>query len=259
MRNKSNDSLELARRIRAAGRPIYIAEDDGEANCIPSDGLSVYQVGGLLESSAFEYCGGTGIMIQLVITVLVPTFVIASFDVELPWQKMGFRWLDDPREIDERLTHYSFSERYYEFDRKDVLNHRADVSRTLRRGQSIEGSLLGNDMAPIPDEVRDTSLFPAIVIIGDQYGRRYRAPVQLSAMRGEKYVRRPSRRGGLFEKRDPIPVERVRFRMNLGDEPATLVDKSSAAIRSPLADKDITEALEEPKRKKQPREVPVLS
>jgi hypothetical protein len=257
---KGNHNLLLARRIRAAGRPIYIPGDDGGTSEGPSNSLDVYQIGGQLESSAFEYSAGTGITIQLVITVLAPTFVIANFDVELPWQKIGFRWLDDPLEIDESLTKYSFSGRYHEFERKQVLNHRADVCRTLRRGQSIKGFLLGNDMAPIPDEVRDASLFPATVIIGDQYSRRYRAPVELTAMRGEKYVRRPSRRGGLFDKRDRILLDKARYDLapeKLKAKPAILVNKVSA--RSTLTDKDIMDALEEVTRKKYPREVPVLS
>ena len=259
---KGNHNLALARRIRAAGRPIYIPDDDDDGGTSegPSNSLDVYPIGGQLESCAFEYSAGTGIMIQLVITVLAPTFVIASFDVELPWQKIGFRWLDDPLEIDESLTKYSFSGKYYEFERKQVLNHRADVCRTLRRGQSIKGFLLGNDMAPIPDEVRDASLFPATVIIWDQYGSRYRASVELTAMRGEKYVRRPSRRGGLFDKRDRILLNKVRYDLvpeKVKAKPTILVNKVSA--RSTLTDKDIMDALEEVTRKKYPREVPVLS
>lgn len=203
--NKSRDRLDLARQIRAAGCPVYIAEDDGEANSIPADNLIVYQVGGLLESSAFEYCGGTGITIQIVVTVHAPTFVISGFDVELPWATIGFSWL----ETDGISTVYRFSGMPHEFERKHVLNHRADVTRTLRRGQSIKGYLLGNDLAPIPDEVRNGSLFPATVIIWDQYGRQYRAPVDLTATRRQKYFCRPSRRGGLFDRRDPDPKPRV--------------------------------------------------
>ncbi len=232
MTRNGSSNLALARRIRAAGRPIYIPEDDGGPVEVPANSLDGYQIGGLLENGAFEYSAGTGIMLQLVITVLASTFAIASCDLELPWEKMGFRWLDDPLEIDERLTHYSFSQKYYEFERKQVLNHRADVTRTLRRGQSIRGYLLGNDMAPIPDYIRNGSLFPATVIIWDQYGRQYRIPVELTATRREKYVRRPSRRGALFDRRDPDPKPRV---------VQTQVTATKPTEPSPFTDEAMTE------------------
>jgi hypothetical protein len=144
------DSLALARWIRAAGRPIYIAEDDGEPHCIPSDGLIVYQVGGAMESSAFECSGGTGLMVELVITINLSMLAISYFDLELPWEKIGFCWLPDPLEID-GSSFYRFGSRDLEFERIQVINHRADVRRNYSRGQSIRGLLLGLDMAPIPD------------------------------------------------------------------------------------------------------------
>ncbi len=54
MKNRNYDSLAVARRIRAAGRPIYIAEDDAAAPSILCDALLVHQTGGLMESRAID-------------------------------------------------------------------------------------------------------------------------------------------------------------------------------------------------------------
>lgn len=204
-----HQDLALARQIRAAGCPIHIAWDDSGPSEIPAKSLEVFQVGGVLESSAFEYSAGTGIMFPVQITAYISGLALSWFEIELPWEKMGFRWLDDPLEMDGTSTLYSFAGRHLEFERTQVLNHRADVCRTLRFGQSLRGFLLGNDMALIPDEFRDASRFPATLIVWDQFGRNSRAPLELTAHRRKKYIRRSSARGGLFSKRDQNPVGRV--------------------------------------------------
>ena len=213
MKNKTSGRLDLARRIRAAGRPIYIAEDDGEISSIPFDGLIVRQVGGVVESCVFEWSGGTGFMIELAITVNIPTLAISYFGIELPWQQMYFRWLEDPLESDGTSTFYRFGGKpILEFERSRVLNHRADVRRTLSSGQSITGLLLGQDMAPIPNDLRIGTKFPATIIIGDQFEREYRAPVELFVNRRERNsAPRPAvrKRAGLFERPDHAPLPDV--------------------------------------------------
>jgi hypothetical protein len=49
------DQLAYARRIRSAGRPIHIPQDDGETRCIPSEALRVRQTEGVIESTAFDW------------------------------------------------------------------------------------------------------------------------------------------------------------------------------------------------------------
>ena len=96
MKDKNYDSLDVARRIRAAGRPIYIAQDDGSAPSIPSEGLRVRQWGGLVESRAIACGSGTAFIIQLVITSQLPTFAISSFGLQPPWKNDYLNWLEDP-------------------------------------------------------------------------------------------------------------------------------------------------------------------
>ena len=146
MKNKTpTDRLALARRIRAAGRPIYIAEDDGEAPCIPSDGLRIYQTGGVVESSAFDWGGGTAFKVYLVITNNRQAFAISSFELELPWKQTHFQWIEDPLVIDGTSQCYRFmGNDILEFERGQVLNHFADVRRrrrTLARARAAKSQL----------------------------------------------------------------------------------------------------------------------
>jgi len=71
MKNEGFDQLTFARRIRRAGRPIHIPEDDGDVRYIPSAALRVYQTGGIIESTAFDLSAGTGFKINLVVTSTV--------------------------------------------------------------------------------------------------------------------------------------------------------------------------------------------
>jgi hypothetical protein len=200
------DSLALARRIRAAGCPIYIEEDDGETRCIPSDGLIVYQVGGLVDSSAVDWSRGTGFKICLAITINLPMFAISDFALELPWKNDSFYWLQDPSEIDGISRCYRFGIRdFIEFERSEVINHYADVRRTFSSGQSLKGFLLGFGFDPIPDEFPHGMMIPAFLVICDQHWRKYRSPIKLWTDRSEKYVSRPRSgvpRRGLFDHPD---------------------------------------------------------
>ncbi len=204
MKDKTIDHLALARRIRAAGCPIHIAEDDGEARRIPSDGLRVYQTGGLIESSAIDCSGGTAFIIQLVITINLSGFAISAFDIEPPWRKEFFYWLEDPLQIDGSSRCYRFGVKDFPmFERSRVLNHCADVQRTYSLGQSLKGFLLGFGFDPIPAEFRHGTMIPAFVIVYDQNWREYRSPVELWADRS-RVRSRFSRKGRLLDRRDPI-------------------------------------------------------
>src|SRR5712692_9385447 len=105
VRNTTRDeSLALARRIRAAGIPIGIEEDDEKGRHHEASELLIRQVGGVVESSAADLdCGGTRYVIFVRITSNLPgRFAISSFELELPWMDPFFHWLDDPVEIGAR-------------------------------------------------------------------------------------------------------------------------------------------------------------
>jgi hypothetical protein len=204
LKNKTIDRLDLARRIRAAGRPIYISEDDGEARCIPCDGLRVRQTGGVDESRAIDCCGGTAFVISLLITNKLPRFAIADFGLELPWKQESFYWLEDPLQIDGTSRRYRFGGKDLpEFDREQVINHHADVTRILSPGDSLKGFLLGYGFESIPEKFRHGMMIPAFVIVYDQLGRDHRSPVELQAVRS-RTPPRVLRRSTLLDHPDPI-------------------------------------------------------
>jgi len=198
--------LNLARRIDAAGVRIYIEEDDPEGSCVPPDGLLVYQRGGEADSSVFDFFGGTGVMMDLLITFNLPGFAISAFGLELPWTD-EVTWLEDPRETGDRSDVYRFGRNVLEFDRSLVLNHSADVRLIRPRGSSIRGYLLGTAAEPVPDQFRHGTMIPAFVVVFDQFGNRHRSAISLWSDRSQSRLRHSGvkpKRGGLFDHPDPV-------------------------------------------------------
>jgi hypothetical protein len=205
LKNKAIDRLALARRIRAAGRPIYIAEDDDEAPCIPSDGLLIYQTGGVIESRAIDYSGGTAFIIYLVITMKLPNLAISAFGLELPWKDESFYWLEDPLEVGGTSQCYRFGDRNLpEFERNQMINQYADVRRVYPSGHSLKGFLMGCGFERIPELFSRGMMIPAFVVVHDQFWRRYPSPVKLYT---DRSLARPRvmRKRSLLDHPDPIP------------------------------------------------------
>ena len=205
MKNKIVPDLTVARRLRAAGCRIYIEEDDGEARAIPSQGLRVYQVGGVTESRAIAIrsYGGVAFLIHLCITIKLPNFAISTFNLELPWKNEYF-WLQDPLETDGRSENYCFAGLDLEFHRSQVLNHYADVRKTYSLGRSLTGALLGFGFDAIPEKFRQGEMIPGFLDVYDQFDSVFRCPVKLWADRSRlTRSRAPSKRGRLFDCPDP--------------------------------------------------------
>jgi hypothetical protein len=203
------DQLAYARRIRSAGRPIHIPQDDGSVRSIPSDALRVRQTGGIIESTAFDWGAGTGFKINLVVTSKISGFAVSHIELEPPWKQSSFWWLEDPEVIDGPSRCYRFvSDSTLEFPRNLVINHRLQVTRPFSAGESVEGFLLGIGCDPIPPEFSQGKMIPSFLVLYDQFARPYKAPIELWADRTTKNPRsgRPStrRRGALLDKRDPI-------------------------------------------------------
>jgi hypothetical protein len=205
MKDNTYDGLAVARRIRAAGRPIYIAQDDGAGPSIPCDGLLVRQCGGLMESRAIDCGSGTAFIIQLVITSKLSKFAISGFGLEPPWRNDYLNWLEDPLQIDGASRCYRFGVKDVpEFEREHVINHYADVRHIFPFGHSVKGFLLGYGFDPIPEQFRHGMMIPAFMIVYDQFGREHRSPVELQAVRNYKQPR-VLRKRNLLEHRDTIP------------------------------------------------------
>jgi hypothetical protein len=184
VQDRTYDRLDLARRIRAAGRPIYIAEDDASAPSIPCDALSVRQTGGVMESRAIDCSSCTAFIIYLLITPKQPAFAISAFGLEVPWRTDYFHWLEDPLQLVGPSRNYRFHLRDVpEFEREHVINHYADPTRVLSSGHSLKGFLLAVGSDPMPEQFRHGMMVPAFVIVYDQWWHDHRSPVELQVMR----------------------------------------------------------------------------
>jgi hypothetical protein len=185
---KQEEFLSFARRMRAAGISLYIEEDDhGKCPQAPAEGLLIRQIDGVTESSAFDIppCG-TGYRIDVRITSnLTGVFAIADFGLELPWKDL-VNWLPDPRECAADPSAYCFpGMRSLQYSRTVVINHYADVTRTMSKGQSINGLLLGFG-GPMPDTVRHGEMIPAILSVFGQFDRKFSYSISLWADRSQK-------------------------------------------------------------------------
>ncbi|HTP44140.1 MAG TPA: hypothetical protein VMJ13_06220 [Candidatus Acidoferrum sp.] len=209
MKKTEFDQLAYARRIRAAGRPIHIPEDDREVRSLPTDALRVRQTGSIIESTAFDWGGGTGFKINLIVTSRMPGFAVSHIELGLHWKQTYFNWLEDPAEIDGPSRCYRFGvDSPFEFPRDMVLNHRLKVTQPFSAGESAKGLLLGYGFDSIPAEFSQGKMIPGFLVLYDQFSHPYHAPIELWTDRTTKNLRparaSSKRKGGLFDKRDPV-------------------------------------------------------
>ena len=190
-----------ARRIPSASSTNHVGVGNGEVPQDPQGGLLVSQEGGT-ESRAFNFYGAAGYILSVTITIKLSRFAIAGFDLSLPWNGYVW-WLTDPRDHGARSPVYRFDRNYIlEYNRDQVLNHRADVRRLRSRGESLQGYLLGIGNDPIPEQFKQGAIIPAFLIVYDQYGEGHRSPVSLWTDRTGRYFQHERsgqpRKGGPF-------------------------------------------------------------
>ena len=93
--------------------------------------------------------GAIGYILDSIIVSTISNTIITEWELNLPWEDPLFQWLADG---DDSGQQYSFPGKHpLEFPRDEVLNHRFRSKRPLRRGDMLEGLLLGVGYAPIPE------------------------------------------------------------------------------------------------------------
>ena len=194
----------LARRLLAHGAPLTIDQDEQDF------GLRTRQIGGEIDSSAFDLIGGRpGYMVNMSITITQSGFAIAGILLGLPWTDHGLSLIEDPLVSAARYDCYWFpGEATLAFEREAVINHFVNVRRLLRRGETMEGLLLWVGSEPIPDAFVHGTCIPASVIVVDQYDNWYPSEVTLWANRshqGTQDRHKRKARPPLFSQRDPSP------------------------------------------------------
>jgi hypothetical protein len=189
---KNEEFLTYARRMRAGGIPLYIEEDDEDGPRARGEGLLIETVGGAIENMVFDIPPyQAGYIISIRVTVNLSRFAVSDFGLDLPWEDHFFRFLQDPLECGIHPPLYTFPGRHGDEYMRDLgLNHYADATRMLPRGQSIDGCLfaVGTSM---PNRIEHGEMAPAIVTVFDQFNCRYPAPVTLWALRSEKVNPKP--------------------------------------------------------------------
>ncbi len=184
-------------RLQAAGVPL---EDLSQVATSHSEKVRVSVIGGVMETSAFSFRGGTGYILSLTLaTTIAHGIAICDWELLSPLSVASPNWMADPspREF------YEFTGIDLCYDLDLVLNHR----KRLDPGHSVEGLLLGTLPEPIPSEFRHGATIDATISLFDEMGRRFSSPVSLWISRYyEKSAQKPTqrRRRGLFEVRGSL-------------------------------------------------------
>ncbi len=210
-RNRTPQEAAAARRLQDLGTPLEFDEDQCKF-------VFIRQCGSQDENSALELrCGAMNYIISLSITSGLPNLGISYIDLTLPWSDPNFYWLDDPGETGGSAANYKLpgTNLWYSFN--EVLNHRINLSRTLRRGSTIQGLLLGFG-GRMPREFKHGMDVPARLTVVDQFDNEYPQEVELRIDRSE----------GLLRKTSPMPKREPIF----GDHDEFESDYTTASAKS---------------------------
>jgi hypothetical protein len=190
-RNWQGD-VEMERRLRAAGVPLEVGEDDcGMA--LPANGLFIRQTG---ECLAFDLdpCG-VGYILDLRIAPNFPwPFEISTLKLDLPWEDSFFHWIPNPLETCAKEGMYWFPTKDpLGFSYAQGINHHIGSGTRFSRGRSIGGLLLGVGSF-MPDSIHQGSEVPAFVRVFDQFGKEYASAFSLRADRANRRTRLQEKR-----------------------------------------------------------------
>ncbi len=123
---------------------------------------------------------------------------IGDFRLELPWTDADTQWLD----LGVSQRH---SDRYCfpggvgpEFEKELVINHFAGLSRKFRRGDFLQGFLLGFSSGAIPDNIRMGAQVDGFIAVTDQFDVPGLFPYLCSRIDRKKIAGVP---GGIFHGR----------------------------------------------------------
>lgn len=203
--SKWRADLEMARRMRAAGVPLEL-DDDNCGDRPPAKGLSIERnAEGMAEAIGDT---STAYVLDVFIVPNLPWPVeIASANLHLPWDDPHFQWIVDPSGNGGHDGMYSVPGTCLSYPRDQIINHFIGCGHALTQGRSLSGMLLGLGM-DMPKTVLHGSEVPAFLCIFDQFGREYSAAMPLRAHRVRASGPKKSARKPLFSCPDP-QVERV--------------------------------------------------
>jgi len=200
--------------LQDAGCPVTVKEQQTISGLIQveqDEGPSLIGV---------NYDRQTYCMIWASISVRCAQIAVRAYHLTPPWEDPTFHLLEDPRETRSSAQTYQFPCGGIEYPRDQVLNHRTGM---LRRGQCIEGVLMGVGMKPIPAEYTHGSTAKLHLSVVTALGECM-TPIIIEIDRSAEFTNKfklspVRRRVSLFDKTDaPRAVPSIQSRLGSPSE-----------------------------------------
>jgi hypothetical protein len=163
--------------------------------------VKITQVPEMLGSYVRMSPGGWLFVVLVRIVALAPKIVIQEYRLSSREWDVAAWFPGDPRENRSSDSYYRLPDRS-DFHRDDVLNHRVGTQGTLRRGDTVEGWLLGQSFEPIPDRYTHGCFMPICLSILDQFEAEEQLTVELHVDRTAGRPHARPARSHLFERVD---------------------------------------------------------
>ncbi len=202
--------LDHWRELEAGGIPLepmqYRAAIDRRNS---GRGLVIEQHGELASNTIFEIENNSVgyILDPFILCDLPGKTIIMHWELEIPWEESLFHCLPDPTEDGPKDALYSFpGKRPLQYPREMILNHRMCGKCVLRRGDILQGMLLGVGYAPIPKTYKHGAEIQIILKIIDQWGWTHSAPFRIwldQSVTLERQIQKRGMRAKLFCEADP--------------------------------------------------------
>jgi hypothetical protein len=181
----ADEELQVLEELHHYGTPLD-ATVLQEAR-VARRGLEIVQTGNCVENAVYaEASGGLGIAVSVDIENVSERIIwLEAVRLNMPWPAADFHWLKrlSSKEVRECGGYVLSSWGPCGFDPAVVLNHCLVRDFKLYPEDRIEGLLLGEGTASVPDEYQERMLIPMQLFIYTGRGDSYRAWLKLAVRR----------------------------------------------------------------------------
>jgi hypothetical protein len=231
----------LFQRLNQGGCPVQ----PNHSYKVPPFGLAIEKIPGISHSEICDLmCGGTGYAIELGLrNDLDRPIDIVGFQIETPWGVPKLSLVPPWRKAMGKHSPYHFSDGYYYqesieryarnhyYEGEYVVNYLfARKKSRLKPGEEVEGMLLVEDKARIPDEFPDHARIIVTVRIFDSRRNRFEAQFRLVADRSALHALERAKHATVSA---PEP-----FFLPMDRDPLPLTVEEEAAERARKAEND---------------------
>jgi hypothetical protein len=191
----TDEELQVLEELHHYGTPLDAAVLE-EARAARR-GLEITQTGNCAENALYAQTSGVmGIMASLEIkNVSKHVIPIRAVRLEMPGLDTDFHWLRrlSSKEVREHNGYVLPAAGPFGFDPAVVLNHLFVRDLRVYPKARIEGLLLGEGAASVPDEFQERNLIPVVLVVYAGRSGPYRAWMKLT-LRREGQLRRDSKK-----------------------------------------------------------------